>query len=308
LLNDKLLNTYHDVSKVMANIGKTQSKGFEATINVRNISRQAFTWSTDFTFSMYRDRWLQRTDDWKPSVFENENDPIRSQYERVADGIMQADDAAPAAQPDLKPGQIIIKDINGYLRDEYGDPVVENGKFLRTGAPDGIIDDADTRLMGTSDPGFAGGLTNHFRYNNFDLMIDLNGMFGRQMVDPTNMAFGVSADGIAQYGYNGLRTLKTRWMPDNPSTTQPSSFFGWSRYGYGDWFYENAWFIRIQDISLGYTLSRPDHKIFSSIHAYFNVNNVFVFTPYKGLDPETDAYAAAYPNARTYTFGLDVKF
>ena len=38
------------------------------------------------------------------------------------------------------------------------------------------------------------------------------------------------------------------------------------------------------------------------------MNNLFVFTPYKGLDPETDAYAAAYPNARTYTFGLDVTF
>ena len=94
--------------------------------------------------------------------YENENDPIRSRYVRVAVGIMQAGDPAPAAQPDLKPGQIIIKDINGYQRDEYGDPVVENGKFMRTGAPDGIIDDADTRLMGTSDPGYIAGLSNHF--------------------------------------------------------------------------------------------------------------------------------------------------
>jgi hypothetical protein len=126
----------------MANIGKTQSKGFEATINVKNISRQDFSWSTDLAFSMFRDRWLQRTDDWKPNVYENENDPIRSRYSRVAVGIMQAGEPAPAAQPDLKAGQIIIKDINGYQRDEYGDPAVENGKFLLTGAPDGIIDDA----------------------------------------------------------------------------------------------------------------------------------------------------------------------
>ena len=221
---------------------------------------------------------------------------------------MQAGDPAPAAQPDLKPGQIIIKDINGYLRDDYGDPVVENGKFMRTGAPDGIIDDADTRLMGTSDPGYIAGLSNHFKYKNFDLRVDLNGMFDRQMMDPTNMAFGVSADGIAQYGYNGLRAVRNRWTPDNPSTTNPSSFFGWSRYGYGDWFYENAWFIRVQNISIGYTLSRSQVKIFSSLHIYFDVNNLLVFTPYKGLDPETDAYAAAYPNARTYTLGLDIKF
>lgn len=310
LLNYKLLNTYHDISFVMANIGKTQSKGFEATINTKNITNADFSWTTDFVFSMYRDNWLERTADWKPSVYENTNDPIRTIYSRIAVGIMQTGDPAPAAQPDLKPGQIIIADINGYKRDDNGDPVVENGKFMLTGKPDGIIDDADTRFFGTTDPGYIAGLSNHFKYKAIDFNIELNGMFDRAMMDPTYMAFGVSADGIAQYGYNGLRTLKTRWTPDNPSTTQPSSFFGWSRYGYGNWFYEKAWFIRLQNISLGYTLpaSTLHQKAFSSLRVYFDLNNLVVFTPYKGLDPETDAYAAAYPNARTYTFGLDVTF
>ena len=72
LLNYKLLNTYHDISFVMANIGKTQSKGFEATINTKNLTSADFSWTTDFTFSMYRDNWLERTADWKPNVYENE--------------------------------------------------------------------------------------------------------------------------------------------------------------------------------------------------------------------------------------------
>jgi hypothetical protein len=225
-------------------------------------------------------------------------------------GILQVGDPVPAAQPDLRPGQLIIKDINGYKRDENGDPMVENGKFILTGKSDGIIDDADTRLLGTTDPGYVAGLSNHFKYKAFDFNFDFNGMFNRIMMDPTNMAFGVSADGIAQYGYNGLRTLKTRWTPNNPSTTQPSSFFGWSRYGYGDWFFDKAWFIRLQNVTLGYTLptSQSKNKVFSSLRVYFDVNNIFVITPYSGLDPETDAYAAAYPNARTFTFGLDIKF
>ena len=46
------------------------------------------------------------------------NDPIRTIYSRVAVGIMQTGDPAPVAQPDLKPGQIIIEDINGYKRDD----------------------------------------------------------------------------------------------------------------------------------------------------------------------------------------------
>jgi outer membrane receptor protein involved in Fe transport len=164
LLNFKPLNAYHDVSFVMANIGKTQSKGFEATINTKNITTKDFRWTTDFTFSFYRDRWKERTSDWKPTVYENVSDPIRSIYSRIAVGILQVDDPVPEAQPDLKPGQLIIADINGYKRDENGDPVVENGRFILLNSPDGIIDDADTRLLRTNDPGYIAGVSNHIRF------------------------------------------------------------------------------------------------------------------------------------------------
>jgi TonB-linked SusC/RagA family outer membrane protein len=310
LLNYKSLNAYHDISRVIANIGKTQSRGVEITINTKNIDNADFTWATDFTFSAYKDRWLERTDDWKPAVYENINDPIRARYSRIADHILQTGEAPPASQPDLRPGQLVIRDIDGYKRDEYGDPIVENGMFVRTGAPDGIIDDADTRLMGSTDPGCIIGLSNRLRWKNIDFSFDINGMFGRSMEDPTLIALGASADGIAQYGYNGLRTLKTRWTPDNPSTTQPSSFYRWSSYGEGDWFYQSAWFLRLQSISIGYTLPKIAalNKVFSSVRIYVDMNNLFVITPYTGLDPETDVYTAAYPNARTFTVGLDVKF
>lgn len=310
LLYFKALNSYHDVSFVMDNIGKTQGRGFEFTLNTKNITRRDFTWATDFTFSLFDNRWLERSADWKPSVFENVTDPQGAYYDKIAIGILQTDDPAPAAQPDLRPGQIIIKDINGYKRDENGDPVVENGRFILTGGADGIIDEADNILLGTSDPGPVVGFTNRLTYKNFDFSFDINGMFNRRMVDPTYMAYGASADGIAQYGYNGLKIVQERWMPDKPSTTNPSSFYGWSRYGYGDWFYQDAWYIRLQNISLGYNLPLKDgwKKVFSSVRLYGDANNLWVFTPYTGLDPETDAYAAAYPNARTYTIGIDVKF
>lgn len=309
LLFLKPINAYHDLSFVWDNMGETQTKGFEATINTKNVTTPNFKWTTDFTFSLYRYNWKERTDDWKPAVYENTTDPVNFIYSRVATGILQAGDPVPEAQPDLKPGQLIIADINGYKRDENGDPIVENGRFILTGSPDGIIDDADTRLKGTLDPGYVAGLSNHLHYKNVDFSFDFNGMFDRVMMDPTYMAYGASADGIAQYAYNGLRTVKDRWTPDNPSTVHPSSFYGWSRYGYGDWFYQKAWFIRLQNIKLGYTLpSSMLKKVFSSFRIYADVNNVYVFTPYTGLDPETDSYTAAYPNARTYTFGLDIKF
>lgn len=310
LLNDKALNAYLPISYVIANLGKTQSKGFEATINTKNMVGKNFEWSTDFTFSAYRDHWLERTPDWKPTVYQNANDPIRSIYSRIADHIMQIGEAPPAAESYLLPGQLVIRDVDGYAKDENGNPLVQNGKFVRTGQPDGVIDDADMQLLGTTDPGYIAGINNRFRWKNFDLSFDLNGLFDRIMMDPTYMDFGTTAEPISQYGYNGLRILDKIWMPDNPSTKYPSSFYTHSIDGYGNWFYQKAWFIRLQSVTLGYTFPMTPglKKIFSSLRVYLDANNLYVFTPYTGLDPETDVYSAAYPNARTFTAGLSIRF
>ncbi|MDR0748252.1 MAG: TonB-dependent receptor [Tannerellaceae bacterium] len=313
LLATKPLNTYHEISSVVANIGKTQSTGFEVTLNTNNISTLDFSWHTNITFTTYKDKWKERAPDWKPSVYEKYNAPLRPIYSRRASHIMQIGDETPESQPLSMPGSIVIKDINGYTRDDNGDPAVdENGRFLLTGKPDGIIDDADTELLGTADPGWMAGMTNQLKYKDFDFSFSFNGMFDRMMADPTKSAYGVSGDGIARYGYNALRSVKDRWTWDNPSTTHPSSFTGWNtNYTSGDFFYEKAWFIRMQNITLGYTL--PGNllnktKVISKLRIFASTNNLFVITPYGGLDPETDYYTAAYPNARTFSFGLDISF
>ncbi len=309
LLAMKPINSYNEINEVMANVGETQSKGFELSVTTYNMNKNDFEWKTMFTFASYHDNWRKRADDWKPSVYESETDPIRAIYTRVSDGIMQVGDVVPA-QPELKPGAIKIADINGYVRDADGNPTVdENGRFLRTGAPDGIIDDADTKLLGTSDPKLIAGMSNMFRYKNFDLSFDFNGMFGRQMSDPNYTAYGVSAEGIYTYGYNGLRTVKDRWTPEKPSTTHPGSYYGWSPYGQGDFFLQKAWFIRMQNITFGYNLPKKwVGKVLSQANIHVDAQNLFVITPYTGVDPETDSYTAAYPYVRTFTLGLNIIF
>jgi len=309
LLDWKPLNSYQEVNTVIYNVGETQSRGFELTIVTHNVQKNDFQWKTMFSFSKYKDNWRKRADDWKPAVYENENDPIRAMYSRVSDGIMQIGDVVPA-QPELKPGAIKIKDINGYKRDENGNPVVDaNGRFIRTGAPDGMIDDADTKLIGTSDPSLIAGVTNILTYKNFNLSFDFNGMFGRRLADPNYTAYGVSAEGIYTYGYNALRTVKDRWTPTNPSTTHPSSYYGWSPYGSGDFFLQKAWFIRLQNVSLGYKLPQKWFGgVFHEAQVHFDAQNLFLITPYTGIDPETDSYTAAYPNVKTFTMGLNITF
>ena len=259
--------------------------------------------------SRFKDKWLERAPDWKPAVYESTNDPVRAIYSKVSDGIMQIGEVVPA-QPYLLPGMIKIKDINGYQRDENGNPVVDkNGRFLRTGKPDGIIDDADTKLIGTSDPSLILGFTNMFTYKGFTLNFDFNGMFGRKLEDPNYVFNGVSAEEVYVSGQNAQRTVLDRWTPDNPSTTHPSSYYGWSQDGAGDFFLQDAWFVRLQNISLGYKLPQRWFKgIFQEAHLHIDAQNLFLITSYTGVDPETDSYTAAYPNVKTFTMGLNIIF
>lgn len=314
LLNYRLLNSYQELPKVMSNVGKTQGRGIEFALNTRNIQTKDFSWSTDFTFTKYKDRWKERTPDWKPAIYERVDDPIRPIYSRLYDHILQAGEPVPAAQPDLRPGQIVIKDVDGYQRDAAGNPVTDaDGRFMLTGAPDGKIDDADTKLIGSLDPGWLAGLNNVFRYKGFELSFMFNGMFDRKIENPTMAAYGINCSG-AIGGGNGLRTNLERWTPTNPSTKYPSAFFSMGRgnyYTWGDFFYQDAWFIRLQNVLLSYQLPQAWLSrigFISGLRLHASANNLFVITPYDGLDPETDAYVAAYPNARTYSFGVNISF
>ncbi|MGF2412395.1 MAG: SusC/RagA family TonB-linked outer membrane protein, partial [Ferruginibacter sp.] len=310
LLATKSLNSYQQINSIIANVGKTQSRGFEISINTRNIQTTDFQWRTQFALSRYKDNWKERAPDWKPNIYESENDPIRARYSRIADGILQIGETAPASQPLLKPGMIKIKDIDGFARDGGGNPAVDaNGRFIKLGKPDGMIDDADTKLMGTFDPSCMAGITNIITYKNFSLNFDFNALFGRRMADPNYTAYGISAYGVYSNGYNVLRSVKDRWTPTNPSTTQPSSFWGFSPYSVGDFFEEDAWFIRLQNVSLGYNIpGKLVKNIFSSARVHVDAQNLFVISPYNGVDPETDSYTAAYPYIRTFTVGLNLNF
>ena len=306
LLNSMPLNSYNFVNTVPANIGETMSKGFEVGITSYNVSKPNFQWRTRLVFSHNNDTWVKRADNWVPRIFEKATDPIKAVYSQRADGILQVGEPVPAAQPLLRPGQIKIKDLNGLQRNAAGNPVVgADGRFILTGAPDGRIDEADTELIGQEPirPKYSAGFQNIISYKNLSLNFDFNGLMGRNLADPNFVAFGLTPSSTN----NTLRTVQNRWTPTNPSTTHPSAFG--SNYGRGDFFLRNGSFLRLQDVTLGYTLNTKQlGNIAKSLQLQVSANNLFTITGYKGIDPETDAYAAAYPNVKTYAFGVTASF
>ncbi|MES3019276.1 MAG: TonB-dependent receptor [Bacteroidota bacterium] len=306
LLDSQPLNSYNFINTVSANIGATQSKGFEIGLTSYNVTKSNFQWRTTFAFSHNKDTWVERAPTWVPKIYENVKDPIRSVYQQKADGILQVGEPVPAAQPLLRPGQIKIKDVDGLQRNSAGNPVVgADGRFILTGQPDGRIDEADTKLVGQEPtrPNYSVGLQNIISYKNFSLNFDFNGLLGRRLADPNFLSFGLNPSSTN----NTLRTVLNRWTPTNPSTTHPSAFG--SNYGRGDFFMRNGSFFRLNDVMLGYTLGTKQlGNLAKSLQINVSANNLFIITGYKGIDPETDAYAAAYPNVKTFSLGLTASF
>jgi TonB-linked SusC/RagA family outer membrane protein len=312
LLSSRSLLSFYEVSSIAANIGSTQSKGFELTINSVNFNSKDFAWNTDFTFSFYRDRWKDRGPYWKPAAYDFEDAPIRGIYGFRTDGLVQAGESVPYQQGAL-PGMIKMKDIDGFVYNTDGSIKTDgNERFIKTGQPDGKLDDADRVFFGTTDPKYLLGLNNTLRWKNFDLNVYFYGQLGllkNGTYKDLWLIQGVSDLSVYQIkqNYNMPESMKEAWTHDNQNTSRPGFFQAESSYKTGDYFLKNSWFIRCRNITLGYTIP-VKNRVFSNLRIYADVNNPFILTPYEGLDPETDNSTYAYPNCRTFSIGLDITF
>lgn len=322
LLSERTLLSYNEVSKIAANIGETQSQGFELTINTKNIDTKDFSWNSDFTFSFYRDKWKTRDASWKPAAYSQYNAPIRYYFGYLSDGLIQEGETVDWMTGSVA-GQVKIKDLDGYVYNEDGTLKVDkHGIPVKSGKPDGKIDEADMVIYGSKDPGYMMGLNNTLRYKNFDFNIYFYGQFALWNIGSYKDLWLTGADGMTGIvnmyrGYNMPTSSKDVWSHDNTAATRPGYFqdkspvsAGSTSTGkIGDYYLEKSWFIRCRNITLGYTIPmKQSKKVLSNIRVYADINNPFTITPYDGLDLETDNSVWAYPNVRSFSLGLDITF
>lgn len=308
LLTWRTLPCISPVSGIADNMGKTRSHGLEITLNTINIDNRDFSWSTDLTFSFYRDRWEERAENWTPSVYSRYKGAVRPlEGYFLTDGLVQPGEEIPS-MPGALPGQIKIKDINGYVFNDDGTYKTDaHGIPVLTGEPDGIINDADRVYIGSRDPGFIMGFNNTLRYKDFDFNIYFYGHFD-QWTTGAYRDLWIQSAHIVDNDRSVPVSIEEMWSTDNPDGWRPG--FAQSsnsiHMGSTDFYLKKCWFIRCRNITLGYTV--PVKKGISKLRVYADVNNPFMLTNYKGLDMETDDSAYAIPNVRSFNFGVEISF
>ena len=285
---DLLLNRQIPVTtgftSVLQNIGSTQNTGLEITLNTANIVRKDFSWNTDFTFYLNREQILElyngAVDDIGNKWFIGH--PINVFYTYVWEGIWQTEEAAEAASFDRKPGQIKTADLDGS----------------------NSITDFDRTIIGTTQPDFVANMVNSFKYKNFDLSLEIGARWG-QMVNCGSLSQEAATNN------NGLAL--NYWTPENPTGDYPRPDENSRGYQQGDVLgYRDGSFIRLKNVSFGYTLP-------TNILSKVNIDRVRVyvnaFNPYTWskaglsqkycIDPET---GSAYPIVNSWTLGLNITF
>ena len=287
---------YNEITTVAGNIGETQGKGIELTLNTVNVKNSDWFWSTDLTYAHSEDRWKTRRDDWTPAAYESATDYIRSIYVYKTDGLMQPGEERPAWQPALLPGQIKILNLADA-----------------EDAPD-KMDQYDRVLLGSRDPDYTFGFNNTVRYRQFDFNIyfygEMGAWKGRSYYEQWANGF-VDANIV-----NKSEASKLVWSHDNQNTTYPSAIPStYASYeNASDYWYKKISFVRCRNITLGYTL--PLKKLSGNLRIYADVNNPFVITNWNGIDPETDNFDSSrnnagafnYPNVTSYSLGVNITF
>jgi TonB-linked SusC/RagA family outer membrane protein len=304
-IGEKNLMSFHEINKLNYNTERIDNtKGVDLSLYGNLVIDRNFSWRSQFTFTYYRDYCSQRD----PSEILDINSPARNAdwndvWSYVADGLIMPGEVIPH-MPGAQPGSIKIKDMNGYLYDTDGKIVRDaDGRPQYLGEPDGKLDNADLVIIHNKTP-MPFSWSNTFTYKNFDINVYMYGKFNvyKNTDYLVNIAYG-PYEGTNTNPYFADRFTWNNTTAKVPAFTQNTS----SQWGYADYFMENAWFVRLDNITLGYTLPKNLTRTFSrSVRLYGSVKNILTLTPYKGYDPEYDVYM--YPSTAGFTFGLDIKF
>lgn len=278
------------LTSAFQNLGTVQNKGLELGLKTLNLTGD-FNWTTNIVFSINKNKILNLGG---------------ADYFFVTD---------PASTTTL-PTQIIkVGESVGafYMYETDGvDPATGLQKYKDINGDGLISQDADRKIVGSSQPKFLTGITNTFKYGSFDLSVFLNSSYGNKIFNWTraNLELGT--------GYTGaVATLLNRWTPTNTITDVHKAIEN-PAVTISNRFVEDGSFIRLKNVSLGYTLPKSivSKAGIKGARIYVSGANLVTWTDYTGYDPEVNTNGqnsissgmdrGAYPTAKSIMAGISL--
>ena len=312
------------LNSIIDNVGKMGNKGWELSVN-GNFNFGELEWSPGIntTFSKTKVLDLGGEDFISysaggsghgtniPFMFLTKGQPFGQIMGFGYEGTWKADEVNEAARYGQLPGDPKYTDVNN----------------------DGKIDyDNDWKVIGNTLPKMIFGITNRFKYKNFDLTFLFQGTCGN---DIFNVARIKRDEGV------GYGTAKfDRWTPEHQNTDVPALYAASYREAYrNNWdaahpdnhfvstitfptsggnvnerWIENGSYIRLKNLTLGYTFDKI--SVFEHIRVYLTATNLFTITKYKGFDPEVSSFTGSdaqlgtdfnsYPSSRVISLGVNI--
>lgn len=358
LLDVPVASTY-GFSTQLQNIGKTQNKGWEFQINSTIIRKKAFSWNVGFNMS-FNENIVKALGTNQTQFFPAASwgvsgqptdyivrigQPVGAMWGLTNDGFYTTDDFdynTTTQQYTLKAGVVRSNVVGGVSLGMIEQPGSIKFKDLNG---DGIVDLTNDRsIIGNPTPKFTGGFSNNFTYKTWDLSMFFNFSYGNDIYNANKIEF---TNGYTSRS-NMLDIMSERWKTIDATGKRVQWLSGNNAYGAAPdqlkainanakiWqpitgtgaFYPSSWaiedgsFLRINNVTLGYSLPVKTLVQLSKLHisrlrVYVTANNLAVLTSYTGYDPEVSVRRSpltpgldysAYPRSRSYVFGLNVTF
>jgi len=281
LMNAQIPNT-SGFSSVMKNVGKTEGRGIDMTLNALIIKNHDFSWSTDLNLTHFKDKIVAlnsgQTKDEGNGWFVGE--PVSVYYDYKFAGIWQISEYAEAQKYGLTYGQIKIADSDG------------NGTL-----------NEDDRILYNRTPEYIFGMGHNFTYKNFDFSMFLYGRANYWV----NCGFLSPGRANAQTNYY---VHSDYWTPENQTNAYPRPTEKEYSFQYGGTIgYVDGSFLKIRDCTLGYSLPSKYLSRFkvSNLRFYASLKNFFTFSHVKDYDIERGG-SASFPLTRQMIVGLNINF
>ncbi|WP_405606955.1 SusC/RagA family TonB-linked outer membrane protein [Polaribacter sp. Asnod1-A03] len=287
------------------NAGELQNTGIELSLTANLINKEDFKWSVSTNWSNNKNKIVELYNDGDGNPILNDDtygyyvgQPVGVIYQYAFDGIWQEGEDfenAPQANSesiftqDLRAGDIKIKDTDG----------------------DGIITQ-DDRVFTDPNPDWFGSFSTTVAYKGFDLFADFYTVQGATKINPFLSSY--NNGGTLSGKLNGVKV--DYYTPENPSANFPRPNYDSTPLYLNSLAVRDASYLRLRTVSLGYTFNNliSEKLNLEQLRFYITGTNLFTNTDYIGYSPEVnirDTFSTAdtgYPDARSFTFGVKVKF